>query len=129
LIAVFAMLLLGVGFSLVPSAMWPSVPKLIPERQLGTAYSLIFFLQNLVALMFAPWLIGLLLDKYCITGKTIVQKMIDGRMQEVTQTSYNYMLPMAVFTCFGILAIVFSLLLKAEDKAKGYGLELPNQKA
>jgi MFS family permease len=129
LIAVFAMLLLGVGFSLVPSAMWPSVPKLIPERQLGTAYSLIFFLQNLVALMFAPWLIGLLLDKYCVTGKDMLQKMVDGKMQDITIVHYNYMLPMAVFTCFGLLAIVFALLLKTEDKAKGYGLELPNQKA
>jgi len=129
LIAVFAMLLLGVGFSLVPSAMWPSVPKIIPERQLGTAYALIFFLQNLVALMFAPWFIGFVLDKWCITGKTIVQKMIDGRMQDVTITSYNYMIPMMVFTSFGVLAIVFALLLKAEDKKKGYGLELPNQKS
>jgi MFS family permease len=128
LVAVFAMLLLGVGFSLVPSAMWPSVPKLIPERQLGTAYSLIFFLQNLVALMFAPWFIGLLLDKYCVTGREIIQKMVDGRMQDVSIVHYNYTLPMAAFTCFGLLAIVFSLLLKAEDKAKGYGLELPNQK-
>jgi predicted MFS family arabinose efflux permease len=128
LVAVFAMLLLGVGFSLVPSAMWPSVPKLIPERQLGTAYSLIFFLQNLVALMFAPWFIGLLLDKYCVTGRDIIQKMVDGRMQDVQIVHYNYTLPMAAFTCFGALAIVFSLLLKAEDKAKGYGLELPNQK-
>lgn len=128
LIAVFAMLLLGVGFSLVPSAMWPSVPKIIPERQLGTAYALIFFLQNLVALMFAPWFIGLVLDKWCITDKEVIQKMIDGRMQDVTITHYNYMLPMAIFTCFGILAIIFSLLLKAEDKTKGYGLELPNQK-
>lgn len=128
LVAVFAMLLLGVGFSLVPSAMWPSVPKLIPERQLGTAYSLIFFLQNLVALMFVPWFIGLLLDKYCVTGRDIIQKMVDGRMQDVPIVHYNYTLPMAAFTCCGLLAIVFSLLLKAEDKTKGYGLELPNQK-
>lgn len=128
LIAVFAMLLLGVGFSLVPSAMWPSVPKIIPERQLGTAYALIFFMQNLVALMFAPWFIGFVLDKWCVTGKTVVQKLINGQMQDVTIVSYNYMLPMMVFTAFGVLAILFALLLKAEDKKKGYGLELPNQK-
>jgi len=129
LVAVFAMLLLGVGFSLVPSAMWPSVPKLIPERQLGTAYSLIFFLQNLIALMFAPMIIGWVLDRYCILGKETTQKLIDGELREVTLVSYDYMLPMAIFTCFGLLAIVFAWLLKREDQAKGYGLELPNQKS
>jgi MFS family permease len=125
MVAVFAMLLLGVGFSLVPSAMWPSVPKLIPERQLGTAYALIFFLQNLVALMGAPFLIGWILDKYCITGKTVTTTMVDGVAQEVTMVSYNYTLPMAVFVLFGVLALFFAWLLKAEDKRKQYGLELP----
>jgi hypothetical protein len=62
-----------------------------------------------------------------VTGREIIQKMVDGRMQDVPIVHYNYTLPMAAFTCFGLLAIVFSLLLKAEDKAKGYGLELPNQ--
>jgi len=117
LIAVFAMLLLGVGFSLVPSAMWPSVPKIIPERQLGTAYALIFFMQNLVALMAAPMIIGWVLDTYCKAGT-----LPSGA------PAYNYMVPMMIFTGFGVLAIVFALLLKAEDKKKGYGLELPNQK-
>jgi len=129
LIAVFAMLLLGVGFSLVPSAMWPpSVPKLIPERQLGTAYSLIFFMQNLVALMGVPMLIGHVLDTYCVTGKTTTQETIDGKLQDVVRTNYDYTLPMAIFTCCGLLAIVVALLLKREDRVKGYGLELPNQK-
>ncbi len=128
LLAVFAMLLLGVGFSLVPSAMWPSVPKLIPERQLGTAYSLIFFIQNLVALMGVPLLIGAVLDSYCITGKETVQKTIDGVVQNLEVVHYDYTLPMAIFMGCGVLALVFALLLKAEDKAKGYGLELPNRK-
>jgi MFS family permease len=125
LVAVFAMLLLGVGFSLVPSAMWPSVPKLIPDRQLGTAYSLIFFLQNLVALMGAPFLIGWVLDTYCITGKDVLTKMVDGAPQQVTIVHYDYTAPMAVFVGFGLLALVFALLLKAEDKKKQYGLEDP----
>jgi MFS family permease len=125
LVAVGAMLLLGVGFSLVPSAMWPSVPKLIPERQLGTAYSLIFFMQNLIALMGAPYLIGWVLDTYCITGKEIVTKVVDGAEQQLTIVSYDYTLPMAVFVGFGLLALVFAYLLKAEDKKKGYGLEEP----
>jgi MFS family permease len=125
LVAVGAMLLLGVGFSLVPSAMWPSVPKLIPERQLGTAYALIFFLQNLVALMGAPFLIGWVLDRYCITGKDVTMQVVDGVSQEVTIVHYDYMLPMAIFAGFGVAAILFAWLLKREDGKKGYGLELP----
>jgi MFS family permease len=67
LIALFLILLLGIGFSLVPSAMWPSVPKIIPERQLGTAYSLIFWVQNW-GLMGGPLLIGWVVEKYCFIG-------------------------------------------------------------
>lgn len=117
--AFLLMVILGIGFSLVPSAMWPSVPKIIPDRQLGTAYSLIFWVQNW-GLMGVPALIGWVLDKYCITGTT----MVDGEMVN----TYNYTLPMIIFMSFGILAIFFALLLKAEDKKKGYGLELPNIK-
>jgi len=127
-LAVFAMLLLGVGFSLVPSAMWPSVPKLIPDKQLGTAYALIFFIQNLVALMGIPYLIGVVLDNFCITGKEMVPKLVDGILTKVEVVHYNYTLPMAIFVGLGLLSMVFALLLKHEDKQKGYGLELPNQK-
>jgi len=119
LMAIVLIITLGIGFSLVPSAMWPSVPKIIPERQLGTAYSLIFWVQNW-GLMGVPALIGWVLDKYCITG----QNMVDGQMV----TSYNYTLPMLIFMSFGVLALVFAFLLKAEDKKKGYGLQLPNIK-
>ena len=118
LIAILLMITLGIGFSLVPSAMWPSVPKIIPERQLGSAYALIFWVQNAWALMFVPALIGWVLDKYCVTG-TIVQ---DGQ----TLTTYNYTLPMIIFMTFGITALLFAFLLKVEDKKKGYGLEKPN---
>jgi MFS family permease len=99
--------------------MWPSVPKIIPEKQLGTAYALIFLVQN-VGLMLVPLLIGWVLNKYCITGT----RLLDG----VEVSNYNYTLPMIIFTSFGILALVFAFLLKAEDKKKGYGLELPNIK-
>jgi MFS family permease len=116
-IAIALVLILGIGFSLVPSAMWPSVPKIIPDRQLGTAYSLIFWVQNW-GLMGVPYLIGWVLEKYCITGT----KIIDG----VPSTTYDYTLPMLIFTSFGVLALIFAFLLKAEDKKKGYGLELPN---
>jgi len=118
-IAIVLIIILGIGFSLVPSAMWPSVPKIIPEKQLGTAYALIFWVQN-IGLMGVPALIGWVLDKYCITGT----HLIDGS----PVPSYNYTLPMIIFTCFGVIALVFALLLKAEDKKKGYGLEMPNIK-
>ena len=114
--AVLLILTLGVAFSLVPSAMWPSVPKIIPEKQLGTAYSMIFWVQNW-GLMGVPMLIGKVLDKYCVVNKVLA----DGTLQK-----YDYTLPMMIFTCFGILALCFAYLLKKEDRRKGYGLELPN---
>ncbi len=119
IVAFILMIALGIGFSLVPSAMWPSVPKIIPDRQLGTAYSLIFWVQNW-GLMGVPALIGWILDKYCITSTTIV----DGS----PVNTYNYTLPMVIFMGLGILAIGIAFLLKIEDKKKGYGLELPNIK-
>lgn len=115
--AVVLIIILGIGFSLVPSAMWPSVPKIIPMKQLGTAYELIFWVQNW-GLMGVPMLIGWVLDKYCITGS----RMIDG----ISVPTYNYQIPMMIFTSLGILAILFGFLLKAEDRKKGYGLEMPN---
>ncbi len=122
-IAIGLVLVLGVAFSMVPSAMWPSVAKIIPEKKLGTAYALTFWVQNW-GLMGVPMLIGVVLDKYCITGT--MHKMVDGHDQIITL--YNYSIPMLIFACFGMLAIVFAFLLKAEDRKKGYGLELPNVK-
>jgi nitrate/nitrite transporter NarK len=116
-VAIILVIILGIAFSLVPSAMWPSVPKIIPEKQLGSAYALIFWIQN-IGLMFIPLIIGQALDKYCIIGKTIE----NGK----TITHYDYTLPMIIFTSLGIFAIIFALMLKAEDKRKGYGLEKPN---
>ena len=113
LVALELVILLGIAFSLVPSAMWPSVPKIIPENKLGTAYALIFWVQNW-GLMGVPYLIGKVLDKYCITGYVN------------EKPTYDYTIPMIIFTCFGILALLISYLLKREDRIKGYGLELPN---
>lgn len=117
-IAILLMIILGIGFSLVPSAMWPSIPKIIPQRQLGTAFALVFWVQNAVALMFVPAMIGKVLDTYCVTGTTIV----DGQ----AITTYSYTIPMIIFTAVGLTALLFAILLKREDKKKGYGLELPN---
>lgn len=115
--AAFIAIVLGVSFSLVPSAMWPSVPKIIPEKQLGSAYALIFWVQN-IGLGFVPLLIGWILNTYCITGVRIV----DGR--EFTQ--YDYTIPMFVFALFGIVALWLAVQLKREDKRQGYGLEKAN---
>jgi MFS family permease len=95
--------------------MWPSVPKIIPEKQLGTAYALIFWIQN-IGLWGVPLLIGWVLDKYCV-----IVKGHDG-----IPTTYNYTIPMIIFMSFGVTALIFAFLLKHEDKKKGYGLELPN---
>jgi len=116
--ALILMLVLGVAFSLVPSAMWPSVPKLIPERQLGTAFALIFYIQNW-GLMGVPYLIGWILDSYCVISK---ETLADGTVA----VAYNYTLPMLVFMGFGLLGLLFAFLLKREDKRKAYGLELPS---
>ncbi len=118
-VAIVLVILLGIGFSLVPSAMWPSVPKIIPEKQLGSAYSLIFWVQNW-GLMGVPALIGWILNTYCITGQIV--------KNGVTVYTYDYTIPMMTFTGFGVLALIFAFLLKIEDKKKGYGLELPNIK-
>jgi MFS family permease len=230
LIAVFLVLVLGVGFSLVPSAMWPSVPKIIPEKQLGTAYALVFWVQNW-GLMGVPALIGWVLNKYCFIGyfaimgtgfitsqgdpisqvvvsdqniyplnvvgcmsrknedlkitqfiknddgsiaaivtaandtipteyiaskdmskavkkeeikvvrysysdnagnlKGNIENFVTKDGTEISKYSnvvsfYNYTLPMMIFTSLGLLALVFAFLLKAENKKKGYGLEMPN---
>jgi len=119
LVALGATIVLGFGFSLVPSAMWPSVPKFIPHRQLGTAYALIFFMQNLTALFGVPYLIGWILDNFCVVGKRVVEG--------AESPAYNYTLPMMIFSALSVLAVILGLLLKAEDKKKGYGLELPCQ--
>ena len=103
-LALVTILILGVSFSLVPASMWPSVPKIIDEKVLGSAYCLIFWVQN-IGLCLVPLLIGKL------------RVATDG-----------YLVPMIVFASFGVLAFLLSLALKIEDKRKGYGLELPNKK-
>jgi nitrate/nitrite transporter NarK len=120
-IAIGLVLVLGIGFSLVPSAMWPSVAKIVPEKSLGTAYAITFWIQN-VGIMLVPMLIGYVLNEYCIAGKTI--KLIEGVEKEVSL--YDYTLPMLIFAGFGALSIFFAFLLKKEDAKKGYGLEKPN---
>lgn len=109
--AAFIMILLGVAFSLVPSAMWPSVPKIIPHKQLGSAYALIFWIQN-IGLGFVPLLIGWFLDKYCIISEA-----------GAAVTRYNYTPAMFIFAAFGVVALLLAIMLKREDKKKNYHLE------
>ena len=121
IVAYAAILLLGVSFSLVPASLWPSVPKIMDKRFLGSAYSLIFWVQNF-GLMGMPILIGWSLEK-CNPG--VAEQIANG----VAGAAYNYTVPMLIFASLGGLALLFSLWLKAMDKRKGYGLELPNIKA
>lgn len=104
MLALVTILVLGVSFSLVPASMWPSVPKIIDEKVLGSAYCLIFWVQN-IGLCLVPLLIGKL-------------RVWTG----------GYLVPMIVFASFGVFALILSFFLKAEDIKKGYGLELPNKK-
>lgn len=109
-IAIALMIVLGIAFSLVPSAMWPAVAKIFPAKQLGTAYALIFLIQN-VGLWGVPTLIGYVLENYCKTA-----------------TGYDYTLPMLIFTSLAVLALIVAFFLKLADKKYGYNLELPNIK-
>lgn len=103
-LAMFLIVVLGVSFSLVPAALWPAVPKIIDEKVLGSAYCLIFWVQN-IGLCLVPLLIGYVLKQ---TG--------------------GYLWPMIIFSSFGVFAFILSIWLKIEDKKKGYGLEKPNIK-
>jgi predicted MFS family arabinose efflux permease len=220
-LAAAVVIILGIGFSLVPAAMWPSVPKIIPEKQLGTAYAVIFWIQN-IGLWIIPLLLGIILnatnpdvtpnkiavkeavtsaykqvlsDKtYDLSAKEILQlaekassRTIDSLVQNTIYKSvptaatdmasmktnisastasaltaiktgadkdkfakdieiktseaiypiiektrlnlrYNYFFDLVMFTSLSVLSLLFAFLLKAEDKKKGYGLELPNIK-
>jgi len=109
-LAIAVMVVLGISFGLVPSAMWPSVPKIIPMKLLGTAYAVIFYIQN-IGLSMVPMWIGSVNEK-----NTGANGVID------------YTESMAIFAGFGVVAIIIATLLLLEDKKKGYGLEQPNIK-
>ena len=111
-VAFLAIILLGISFSLVPASLWPSVPKLVEGRLLGSAYAVIFWIQN-IGLYAVPMIIGFVLAT---------------TNQEVTNPlNYNYTVPMLIFASFGVLALIFGVILKALDRKKHYGLELPNK--
>ena len=112
--AIGIMVILGVAFSLVPSAMWPAVPKIIPMKQLGSAYAIIFYIQN-IGLSMVPVLIGSGIQNY-------------ATIETAEGITYDYTIPMTIFAGFGVVAVCVALLLKRIDKTNGYGLEEPNIK-
>ncbi|MBD5234510.1 MAG: major facilitator superfamily domain-containing protein 1 [Bacteroidales bacterium] len=113
-IAFTAIIVLGISFSLVPAALWPSVPKIMEARYLGSAYSLIFWVQNIGLALF-PILIGKVL-MWSNPG-------VDDPMQ------YNYTNPMLLFAGLGVLALLFGVWLLVLNAKHNYGLQAPNIKA
>lgn len=113
-LALATIIVLGVSFSLVPAALWPSVPKVMDARYLGSAYSLIFWVQN-IGLFGVPILFG---------------KILVASNEGVTDpTQYDYTNPMLMFAGFGVAALIFALWLKVLNSRHSYGLEAPNIKS
>ena len=112
-IAYLTILVLGASFSLVPASLWPSVPKLVDSKVIGSAYALIFWIQN-IGLWLFPLLIGKVLDK---TNPDVTDP-----------TQFDYTAPLVMLAFLGVAALVLGLVLKVVDKKKGIGLEEPNIK-
>ena len=113
IIAYATILVLGASFSLVPASLWPSVPKLVDAKVIGSAYALIFWIQN-IGLWLFPLLIGKVLDATNPEG--------------ASATELNYTAPLVMLACLGVAALLLGFVLKAIDKKKGLGLEEPNIK-
>ena len=125
ILAYLTILVLGASFSLVPASLWPSVPKLVDAKIIGSAYALIFWIQN-IGLWLFPLLIGKVLDK---TNPQLVTDLKNGVITaEEAAVSYDYTAPLVMLACFGVAALAIGFILKVVDKKKGYGLELPNKK-
>ena len=112
-VAYITILVLGASFSLVPASLWPSVPKLVDSKVIGSAYALIFWIQN-IGLWLFPLLIGKVLDK--------TNPGVDD------PTKLNYTWPLIMLASLGVAALLLGLLLKVVDKKKKLGLEEPNIK-
>ena len=112
-IAYLTILVLGASFSLVPASLWPSVPKLVDSKVIGSAYALIFWIQNI-----GLWLFPLLIGKVLYNTNPNVSD----------PTKYDYTAPLIMLACLGVAALVLGFILKVVDKKKGIGLEEPNIK-
>ncbi len=125
MISYLTILVLGASFSLVPASLWPSVPKLVDAKIIGSAYALIFWIQN-IGLWLFPMLIGKVLDS---TNPQLVSDLRNGVITpEQAAVSYDYTAPLVMLACLGVAALVLGFILKAVDKKKGLGLEEPNIK-
>ncbi|MCI6893392.1 MAG: MFS transporter [Bacteroidales bacterium] len=125
IMAYATILVLGASFSLVPASLWPSVPKLVDAKIIGSAYALIFWIQN-IGLWLFPMLIGKVLDK---TNPDIVAGLESGTISaQEAAVSYNYTAPLVMLACLGVAALLLGFVLKVVDKKKGLGLEEPNIK-
>ncbi len=122
-VAFLTILVLGASFSLVPASLWPSVPKLVDSKIIGSAYALIFWIQN-IGLWLFPLLIGKVLTN---TNPELAQKVAEGAMTEAeASVSYDYTWPLVMLACLGVAALFIGLYLKVVDRKKKLGLELPS---
>ncbi len=112
------MFILGIAFSLVPAAMWPAVTKIVETSRIGTAYGAMFTIQA-IGLMLFPWLIGLVLD---YTNPGVSEILAAGG-----EAVYDYTQALIMLAMLGVIGLLFSWLLKREDRTSGYGLEEPNK--
>jgi MFS family permease len=120
MMALGTIVILGTAFSLVPASMWPSLPKIVEDRYLGTAYGSIFWVQN-IGLMVVPGIIGAAIS---LSNPGVAEQIAAN----VPGAAYNYKVPELIFAGFGIAAIFLALYLRRVDAKNGYGLELPNKK-
>ena len=148
IVAYITILVLGASFSLVPAALWPSVPKLVDEKIIGSAYALIFWIQN-IGLWLFPLLIGKVLDntnpelvakvdaikeqtQVAVEAGTMTAAEAQQQVSAVSEqvaVSYDYTWPLVMLACLGVAAGLIAIYLKAVDKKKNLGLEQPNIKA
>ncbi len=125
IVSYLTILVLGASFSLVPAALWPSVPKLVDEKIIGSAYALIFWIQN-IGLWLFPLLIGKVLDA---TNPELINAVNNGLITEaVASVSFNYTWPLVMLASLGVAAFIIGVILKVVDKKHHIGLEEPNIK-
>ena len=147
IVAYVTILVLGASFSLVPAALWPSVPKLVDEKIIGSAYALIFWIQN-IGLWLFPLLIGKVLDNTnpeLVAQVAAIKEQTQAAVEAGTMTaaeaqqqvaavseqvavSYDYTWPLVMLACLGAAALLIGLYLKVVDRKKHLGLEEPNIK-
>ena len=120
-VAVVLLLLLGLGYAMLPAALWPSLAKIMPQKQYGTAIALAFFIQN-IGLMLVPMVIGWVLDKFCV-----MSSYVSGTVSYPDNIKYDYTLPQIIFAAMGVCAIILAFALRKLDRKKNYGLDKGKQ--